>query len=113
MEFHIILPRGTVHLFSTRAGRVVDAIADKLDGYTAKAQHEIRSSQGEISAAGNRRQEFRSRRKRVAVEIARLRSIVLYADQLQRMLTTLPGPQGAILESLREMLKDEPCVKDF
>ena len=46
-------------------------------------------------------------------EVARLRSIVLYADQLQRMLTTLPGPQGAILESLREMLKCEPCVKEF
>lgn len=46
-------------------------------------------------------------------EVARLRSIILYADQLQRMLTTLPGPQGAILETLREKLKDEPCVKEF
>lgn len=46
-------------------------------------------------------------------EVARLRSIVLYADQLQRMLTTLPGPQGAILETLREKLGDEPCVKEF
>lgn len=46
-------------------------------------------------------------------EVARLRSLVLYADQLQRMLTTLPGQQGAILEALREMLKDEPCVKEF
>jgi len=35
-------------------------------------------------------------------EIARLRSLVLYADQSQRMLTTLPGPQGAILDTLRE-----------
>jgi len=46
-------------------------------------------------------------------EIARLRSVVLYADQLQRMLTTLPGPQGAILDALRGMLKEEPCVKEF
>jgi hypothetical protein len=46
-------------------------------------------------------------------EVARLRSVVLYADQLQRMLTTLPGPQGAILETLREKLRDEPCIKEF
>ena len=46
-------------------------------------------------------------------EIKRLRAIVLYADQLQRMLTTLPGPQGAILDTLRAKLKDEPCVKEF
>jgi hypothetical protein len=46
-------------------------------------------------------------------EIKRLRAVVLYADQLQRMLTTLPGPQGAILDTLREKLKDEPCVKEF
>jgi hypothetical protein len=46
-------------------------------------------------------------------EVARLRSVLLYADQLQRMLTTLPGPQGTLLESLREKLKDEPCVKEF
>ena len=46
-------------------------------------------------------------------EVARIRSVVLYADQLQRMLTTLPGPQGAILQSLREMLRIEPCVKEF
>jgi len=46
-------------------------------------------------------------------EIKRLRSVVLYADQLQRMLSTLPGPQGAILDTLRDKLKDEPCVKEF
>lgn len=46
-------------------------------------------------------------------EIKRLRAVVLYADQLQRMLTTLPGPQGAILDTLREKLKNEPCVKEF
>jgi len=28
------------------------------------------------------------------------------------MLTTLPDPQGAILDTLREKLKDEPCVKE-
>jgi hypothetical protein len=46
-------------------------------------------------------------------EIRRIRVTLLYADQLQRMLTTLPGPQGAILDALREKLKDEPCVKEF
>lgn len=46
-------------------------------------------------------------------EIKRMRATLLYADQLQRMLTTLPGPQGAILDTLREKLKDEPCVKEF
>jgi hypothetical protein len=46
-------------------------------------------------------------------QIKRLRSVVLYADQLQRMLTTFPEPQGTILETLREKLRDEPCVKEF
>jgi hypothetical protein len=46
-------------------------------------------------------------------EIKRIRASLLYADQLQRMLTTLPGPQGLILDTLREKLKDEPCVKEF
>jgi peptidoglycan/LPS O-acetylase OafA/YrhL len=46
-------------------------------------------------------------------EVARMRSLILYADQLQRMLTTLPGPQGAILDTLRSKLKDEPCVTEF
>ncbi|NTB05829.1 hypothetical protein [Agrobacterium tumefaciens] len=42
-----------------------------------------------------------------------MRATLLYADQLQRMLNTLPGPQGAILDTLREKLRDEPCVKEF
>lgn len=46
-------------------------------------------------------------------EVKRMRALVLYADQLQRMLGTLPGPQGAILDTLREKLKDEPCVHEF
>lgn len=46
-------------------------------------------------------------------EVKRLRATLLYADQLQRMLSTLPGPQGSILETLREKLKDEPCVHEF
>jgi hypothetical protein len=46
-------------------------------------------------------------------KVKRLRAVVLYADQLQRMLTTLPGPQGAILATLREKFKDEPCLKEF
>lgn len=46
-------------------------------------------------------------------EVKRLRALALYADQLQRMLSTLPGPQSAILDTLREKLKDEPCVHEF
>ncbi|MEH6434272.1 hypothetical protein [Massilia sp. DD77] len=46
-------------------------------------------------------------------EIKRLRATVLHADQLQRLLTTLSGPQGDVLEALREKLKDEPCVREF
>lgn len=46
-------------------------------------------------------------------KIKRMRATLLYANQLQRMLTTLAGPQGAILETLRAKLKDEPCVKEF
>lgn len=46
-------------------------------------------------------------------EIKRLRGTVLYADQLQRMLSALPGQQGNVLEALRDKLKDEPCVKEF
>lgn len=46
-------------------------------------------------------------------EIARLRSLVLYMDQLQRMLGPLPGQQGDLLEALRLKFADEPCVKEF
>ena len=46
-------------------------------------------------------------------EVKRLRALALYVDQLQRMLGTLPGPQGTVLESIREQLKDEPCVLEF
>jgi len=46
-------------------------------------------------------------------EVARLRSMVLLTDQLQRMLSTLPGQQGDLLEMIRGKLADEPCVKEF
>ncbi len=46
-------------------------------------------------------------------EVKRLRSLALYIDQLQRMLGTLSGPQGMLLKSIREQLKNEPCVKEF
>lgn len=51
--------------------------------------------------------------KAVLWEVARLRSLVLYADQLQCMLGTLPGQQGDLLQSIQKMLADEPCVKEF
>ncbi len=43
----------------------------------------------------------------------RLRALALYMDQLQRMIGTLPGQQGDVLEILRRMLAEEPCVKEF
>jgi hypothetical protein len=46
-------------------------------------------------------------------EIARLRGQLLVADQLQRMVTSLPGQQGVILNTLRERLRDEPCIAEF
>lgn len=46
-------------------------------------------------------------------EVARLRSIVLHADHLQRLMASLPGPQGQVLESLRSLLITEPCVLEF
>ena len=46
-------------------------------------------------------------------EIKRMRATLLYADQLQRLLTILPGPQGLVLDTLRGKLKDEPCVTEF
>lgn len=46
-------------------------------------------------------------------EIKRLRALALYMDQLQRMIGTLPGQQGDVLEVLRRMLAEEPCVKEF
>jgi len=46
-------------------------------------------------------------------EIARLRSLVLLTDQLQRMLGTLPGQQGDLVDMIRTKLADEPCVQEF
>ena len=45
--------------------------------------------------------------------IARLRGTVLYADHLQRIQGTLSGPQDQVLDALRMILVDEPCVKEF
>lgn len=45
-------------------------------------------------------------------EIARLRAIVLRADQLQRSLGSLGGGAGVVLNALRLDLQDEPCVAE-
>lgn len=42
-----------------------------------------------------------------------MRAFALYVDQLQRMVGTLPGQQGDILESICKQLEDEPCVREF
>jgi len=46
-------------------------------------------------------------------EVKRFRALALYVDQLQRILGTLPGPQGDVLQAIRAQLEDEPCVKEF
>ena len=51
--------------------------------------------------------------RRLLWEIKRLRATVLYADQLQRTVGTMAGAPGLVLESLRDRLKDEPCVQEF
>lgn len=46
-------------------------------------------------------------------EVKRFRALALYVDQLQRILGTLPGPQGDVLQAIRAQLEEEPCVKEF
>jgi hypothetical protein len=46
-------------------------------------------------------------------EVARLRSVVLHADHLQRVLGSLPGQQGQMLDLMREVLRTELCVLEF
>lgn len=46
-------------------------------------------------------------------EVKRFRALALYVDRLQRILGTLPGPQGDVLQAIRAQLKSEPCVKEF
>lgn len=45
-------------------------------------------------------------------EIARLRALVLRADQLQHCLGNIGGGPGIVLEVLRAELKGEPCVEE-
>jgi hypothetical protein len=46
-------------------------------------------------------------------EVKRFRALALYVDQLQRILGTLPGPQGDVLNAIRAQLEVEPCIKEF
>jgi hypothetical protein len=46
-------------------------------------------------------------------EMKRFPALALYIDQLQRILGTLSGPQGDILQAIRAQLKVEPCVRKF
>lgn len=46
-------------------------------------------------------------------EVKRFRALALYVDQLQRILGTLPGPQGDVLQAIRAQLKEEPCVNEL
>lgn len=45
-------------------------------------------------------------------EVKRMRAFALYVDQLQRMVGTLPGQQGDLLELIRRHLAEEPCIKE-
>jgi hypothetical protein len=49
----------------------------------------------------------------LAWEIKRLRAIVLYADQLQKMLGPMSGPAGMVRDALRGQLETEPCVLEM
>lgn len=46
-------------------------------------------------------------------KVTRLRSPVLLTDRLQRILGTLPGQQGDLLEMIRTKLAEKPCVNEF
>lgn len=46
-------------------------------------------------------------------EVARLRSLILRADQLQRSLGSLGGGPAIVLAAFRNELKDEPCIQEF
>ena len=46
-------------------------------------------------------------------EIARLRAIVLRADQLQKALGDAGGGVGMLVTALRAELDGEPCVAEF
>jgi hypothetical protein len=46
-------------------------------------------------------------------EIKRMRAVLLFADQLQREMGVMSGPQGMVLEALRSRLEHEPCVSEF
>jgi hypothetical protein len=45
--------------------------------------------------------------------IHRMRGTLSFADQLQRELGPMGGPQGMILEALRARLEHEPCITEF
>jgi hypothetical protein len=45
-------------------------------------------------------------------EIARLRSIVLRADQLQQCLGNSAGSVGIVVDALRDQLRGEPCIDE-
>lgn len=46
-------------------------------------------------------------------EVKRFRALALYVDQLQRIVGTLPGPQGDVLQAIRAQIEEDPCVKEF
>ena len=46
-------------------------------------------------------------------EVKRFRTLALYVDQLQRIVGTLPCPQGDVLQAIRAQLEDKPCIKEF
>jgi hypothetical protein len=46
-------------------------------------------------------------------EVKRFRALAPYVDQLQRILGTLPGPQGDVLQAIRAQIGEEPCVKEL
>jgi hypothetical protein len=112
MDFHIITSNGGMHLFSTHNGRLVDAQSDTMDARSVEPTETVRKSVTTEVLQEIEKTNSDPKIHALLLEISRLRSVVLYADQLQRMLTTLPGPQGSILDKLREKLKEEQCMDE-
>jgi hypothetical protein len=46
-------------------------------------------------------------------EIARLRALLVRADQLQRSLGNIAGGPGIVLVAFRKEVKDESCITEF
>jgi hypothetical protein len=112
MDFHIITSDRRVHLFSTEKGLVVDAPCSTIGATQVEPTHESRSPLTTVELKQIENASSDPTVGTLHLEIARLRSVVQYADLLQPMLANLTGPHGSILNAQREKLKEEPCLAE-